>query len=128
MRHSIADFDAGPKSASEKFEVALAVATDRGRTHGRLVSYVAGSTPGQAQPTHSRTARLLRWLVACGRLVQLLLQLQQLAELLNIDGVGCWNAPRTWLLRTLIGLGGLLEDHVDGSIRRNRHHDVLGDR
>jgi hypothetical protein len=31
MRHSIADFDAGPKSASEKFEVALAVATDRVR-------------------------------------------------------------------------------------------------
>ena len=48
-------------------------------SHYRLVSHVAGSTPGQAQPTHSRTARLLRWLVACGRLVQFLLQLQQLA-------------------------------------------------
>src|SRR5271163_1670940 len=60
MRHSIADFDAGPKSASEKFEVALAVATDRGRTHGRLVSYVAGSTPwaGAADTlsNHSSTA------------------------------------------------------------------------
>src|SRR5579864_2659921 len=59
--------------------------------HGRLVSYVAGSTPGQAQPAHApaesswlRTTRLLRWLVACRRLVQLLLQLQQLAQLLNI--------------------------------------------
>src|SRR5271168_635179 len=68
MRHSIADFDAGPKSASEKFEVALAVATDRGRTHGRLVSYVAGGTPwaGAADTlsNHSSTA-----LVGCLRTV-----------------------------------------------------------
>jgi glutamate/tyrosine decarboxylase-like PLP-dependent enzyme len=83
---------------------------------------------GRTSRSCLRTTRLLRWLVACGRLVQLLLQLQQLAQLLNIGGVGCWNAPRTWLQGTLIGLGCLLEDHVDRSIRRNRHHDVLGDR
>jgi len=46
-RHSIADFVAGPKSASEKFEVAFAVVADRGRTRGRRVTYVAGSTPGR---------------------------------------------------------------------------------
>src|SRR5208337_2230496 len=63
----------------------------------------AGAADTRSRRSSSlRTARLLRWLVACGRLVQLLLQLQQLAQLLNIGGVGCWNAPRTWLHGTLI--------------------------
>jgi hypothetical protein len=62
-----------------------------GSGNGDWGSYLAGSAPGQAQPTQApaksswlRATRLLRWLVACGRLVQLLLQLQQLAQLLNI--------------------------------------------
>ena len=70
---------------------------------------------------------LLR-LADCCRLVQFLLQLQQLMQLLNTGGVGCPNAPRTCLHGSLISLGGLLEDHVDRSIRRNRHDDVLGNR
>jgi hypothetical protein len=46
-------------------------------------------------------------------LVQLLLQLQQLAQLLNIGRVGSWNASRAWLQGSLIRLGGLLEDKLE---------------
>ncbi len=53
MRHLIADFDAGPKSASGKLEIALALGDRLRASHGRPVSYVAGSTSGQAQPTHA---------------------------------------------------------------------------
>jgi hypothetical protein len=67
MRHSIADFDAGPKSASEKFEVAFAVVADRGRTRGRRVSYVAGSTPGRRSlHTLEPLAYCADWLLADG--------------------------------------------------------------
>jgi hypothetical protein len=53
MRHLIGDFDAGPKSASRKLEIALALGVNCGRGHGRLVSYVAESMRGQAQLTHA---------------------------------------------------------------------------
>ena len=41
-----------PKSASGKLEITLALARLRA-SHGRFVSHLAGSTPGQAQPTHA---------------------------------------------------------------------------
>ena len=43
----------GPKSSSGKLEIAWALGANCDASHGRLVSYVAGSTPGQAQPTHA---------------------------------------------------------------------------
>lgn len=43
----------GQKAGSGKLEIALALGADCGRGHGQFVRCVAGSTPGQEQPTQA---------------------------------------------------------------------------